>query len=732
MTRSIEELIRNDHFIKVEKSDANQHHDVIISVKQKNFDGLRAKLIDISSLKSPNYGKYLSREEISHYTDCSELSDSVQKYFKGLNFQIISKSLHGEYITVRGKIFDWENILKTKFYNYKHKASETYFSRAEEYSVPEEIRHLIYTFLNVEEFPPIIERNTANTLEKEISIARKNDFFAYSIQNDDLFGYTTPTKIKTFYGMNDEEEILDSSKRNNTTQCVFQSYSEFFSPLDLRQFETFFHLPKSLLDKSIGGHEADTMCHKNPFYCYESNLIIQYLSSGSPHTSTKFWYLEQDVFSSWIVAAASDENPPKVQILAFSAYEISMSNLYINLFNMEAVKLALQGVTLITSSGDDGASGFLARYSNIFCGYYPHFPASSPFVTTVGGTQGIEKGMDEVACQSDKGGGITSGGGFSNFYETPIWQKDAITEYISSFIPATNNIYQDPLSSHYKFLNVTGRGYPDISLAASKYITFSGEKMLYVSSTSASAAVFGSMISLINRDRIGRGMPTVGYINPLLYTSGRLFTKDIIIGENKCTADACCAEGYHAGVGWDPVTGLGSIDFPGLMHYLTTTNTLNYTQSNNSSSSTTTTTIDSNKHLIDIFPFKSFTSSTSSFRYTKSTDHLLWTTVILSTIASILLLIILFRRRWIFDGMFKRRRDYQRIANLPPLRNATTTSNRPTAVDTTSRLSSDTVGIASCPSINTPDASLFYPSLKNMTKIDIMVVNNNGNSFNDP
>jgi len=38
---------------------------------------------------------------------------------------------------------------------------------------------------------------------------------------------------------------------------------------------------------------------------------------------------------------------------------------------------------------------------------------------------------------------------------------------------------------------------------------------------------------------------------------------DIIKGNNKCTAMGlvCCAQGFSAGEGWDPVTGLGSVNF---------------------------------------------------------------------------------------------------------------------------------------------------------------------------
>ena len=86
---------------------------------------------------------------------------------------------------------------------------------------------------------------------------------------------------------------------------------------------------------------------------------------------------------------------------------------------VQAQKLALRGVTILAASGDRGVSD---AQSAISCGYNPSFPASSPFVTAVGATQGPESGVPETACQVDRGGGITTGGGFSNIYPAPSWQ----------------------------------------------------------------------------------------------------------------------------------------------------------------------------------------------------------------------------------------------------------------------------------------------------------------------
>lgn len=71
------------------------------------------------------------------------------------------------------------------------------------------------------------------------------------------------------------------------------------------------------------------------------------------------------------------------------------------------------------------------------------------------------------------------------------------------------------------------------------------------------------MVSLVNSARRAAGKPTLGFLNPALYALHAQFINDITVGENRCLAAGaqCCSEGFFAAPGWDPVTGLGSIDF---------------------------------------------------------------------------------------------------------------------------------------------------------------------------
>jgi subtilase family serine protease len=72
--------------------------------------------------------------------------------------------------------------------------------------------------------------------------------------------------------------------------------------------------------------------------------------------------------------------------ISYSISEHFLTLYEVVIFDIEATKLLLQGVTILAAAGDAGVTG--DGLGHDFCGYNPVFPASSIYVTAVGGTQG--------------------------------------------------------------------------------------------------------------------------------------------------------------------------------------------------------------------------------------------------------------------------------------------------------------------------------------------------------
>ena len=160
----------------------------------------------------------------------------------------------------------------------------------------------------------------------------------------------------------------------------------------------------------------------------------------------------------------------------------------------------------------------------------------------------------EVVAEGNSNNGITSGGGFSINYPQPTWQSAAVSGYLS----AAAGLGRSPLAGYA----ANGRAYPDISLAGMNYVVVIGGTKYSVSGTSASCPAVAGFFSNINAARKAIGKGPVGWINPSLYTKGSSFVKDITSGNIKCVADGtCCSTGFYATPGWDPATGLGSVNY---------------------------------------------------------------------------------------------------------------------------------------------------------------------------
>ena len=80
------------------------------------------------------------------------------------------------------------------------------------------------------------------------------------------------------------------------------------------------------------------------------------------------------------------------------------------------------------------------------------------------------------------------------------------------------------------------------------------------SSTQLTAVIqtVASIVSLVNGYHIFRSKPTLGFLNPLLYSPGFRGVKDILFGTNP----GCGTDGFPADVGWDPVRPNVLVSFP--------------------------------------------------------------------------------------------------------------------------------------------------------------------------
>merc|ERR1739845_213383 len=84
-----------------------------------------------------------------------------------------------------------------------------------------------------------------------------------------------------------------------------------------------------------------------------------------------------------------------------------------------------------------------------------------------------------------------------------------------------------PASSYTK----TGRGTPDVSGLGEGYQVFIHGEAESIGGTSASAPMFAGLVSLLNEERLAKGKPAMGHMNPWIYQNEAAF-KDVTLGHN--------------------------------------------------------------------------------------------------------------------------------------------------------------------------------------------------------
>jgi kumamolisin len=280
---------------------------------------------------------------------------------------------------------------------------------------------------------------------------------------------------------------------------------------------------------------------------------------GSPQFDEKAWV---DILG---MAIHDDDNSPFIISISYGLNEDDAfwQDGTIEKINETFQEAAMMGITVCVSSGDDGSAAETDSGDPSVLDGLAHveFPASSPFVLSVGGTdlrfnQGSvtevtwKDGNGRRSFPGGTGTGGATGGGVSAKFDRPTFQS-GIT--ISSVDPGANS----------------GRVVPDVAAHAANngvdvgYFTVLQGSGGPVGGTSGATPLWAALIARINAILAQEKGPgkRAGYLTPVLYQNGSdgqpvgaSACKDITKGNNSSAAIG----GYSAGTGYDAVTGWGS------------------------------------------------------------------------------------------------------------------------------------------------------------------------------
>lgn len=564
-----------------------QHIWLRIALPQARFSELERQLYEISDPKNARYGQHLLKEQVTEFVRPDRRSvEAVDAWLAEYGItgdDRVRRSVAGDWVTILVPVAVAEEMLDTEFHlwkNVRDGEDGDLFVRTTQYSLPEHLHAHIELVQPTTYFGRPKPMSTSlfwEGLGITVDISASSTPATPAAAN-----YTNGTLTDPYTGANCSRTVTISCLRTMYNVTGYQPQAtytnkigitgylgQFANEADLQSFYKA-ELPAAVNSSFEtvlvnGGQNDQTPGNAGP----EANLDTQfgfgmsfptpgtfYSTGGTPPFTQDARTPENtnEPYDDWLqfMLALRDGDVPQTISTSYSDDEQTVPKDYAIRVCKEFCLLGSRGVSIIFSSGDSGVGDGDANSTTQRCFsndgtnktmFLPMFPASCPFVTTVGGTQGIP----EIAAPF-------SGGGFSNYFARPDWQNATVQKYLDNL----------PSGQYQGLFNPAGRAYPDVSAQSRRFLIYFKGLAGLISGTSAAAPTFAGIVSLLNDANIAAGKPPLGFLNPMLYSIGVGGLNDITRGN----APGCGTPGFSATTGWDPVTGLGTPNFAALKNIL--------------------------------------------------------------------------------------------------------------------------------------------------------------------
>lgn len=580
------------NWVKTGRLEADRNITIRIGLAQQNLHQLEEALMSVAHPDSQTYGQHWSPKRVAEHFAPSEATISTVKSWlidTGFHPDQLQLSRSKGWISVKVHVSEAESLLKAEYHVYRDPLGHEQIG-CESYSVPEDIREHVDLIRPTVHF---FHHDSSKSPEHSDTTLDKAPTFNHVPKTpslDDCDKFITPQCLRKLYSIDYKPEV---PQLNSLGILEFTPQAYLGSDLDL--FFSRFSMSQEKRRPVLASIDGGFVQQQNQSVDYneESDLDLEYamtLTDPMPVTVLQTGDLFLGAgFDNWLDAVdgsfckfegGDDPNqdgiypdpqpggynhsescgiiaPPKVVSASYAQDEFTATPAYARRQCDEYGKLGLMGTTVLYGSGDDGVAG-----ANGTClgprgvGFSPIFPATCPFVIAVGATQINPNSTvyePESACEER----AHSGGGFSNIFPMPLYQKDAVRGYLEHHPP--------PYTAERYNNTGRARAYPDLSANGANFVIARNGHFSLAYGTSASVQVVGAILALINDARLAHGKSTVGFINPLIYNPHfSCAFHDITTGSNP----GCGTPGFTAAKGWDPVTGVGTPNTAALLDML--------------------------------------------------------------------------------------------------------------------------------------------------------------------
>ena len=582
--------------------------------QQKDLDQLLATLQDPTS---PNYHKFLTPEQFGARFGMSQNDvKKVVAWLAGQGFKNIAVAPSRNEISFDGTVAQVELSFRTEMHTYLVKG-ETHTANATEPVVPAALGGAVIGMRHLHDFAPKPRVQVRPNLTSFVS---GNHFLS-------------PADFATIYNLGP----LYAEGSDGTGQKIAVVGQTTVATTDLNAFRSAAGLPASTVTMTLmegtatrcGGDEgeSDLDLEWSGGIAKKASITFVYAGLGSGDTCTSRVDSVWDALHYSVV-----HNVAPFISISYGFCETGLGSAFAGpggTLQTWAQEGQAQGQTIVSASGDAGAADCDGGSQAGTHGLTVDAPAVIPEVTGAGGTTFTgdvagtvtgtppnttaggdapywsgsgtgtdtistaliyipETGWNDTALSIANNGPLSAtGGGASAFFSKPSWQTGTGVPADGKRDVPDISVSASPNHDGYLFCSEDG-GSSIVTTCTSGFRTGAGGNFSVVGGTSAAAPTLAAILTLINQ-HVGNVPPAgLAPVNPTLYqlaASHPTAFHDVTTGNNivPCTSGTtgcpvALQYGFSAGVGYDQVTGLGSVDafalaqvFPGALPATTTT-----------------------------------------------------------------------------------------------------------------------------------------------------------------
>lgn len=553
-------------------------------------------LSDQQNPASPRYHQWLTPAQFAAQFGLSSADLSkVKDWLGSQGFTVTGVANGGQFIRFTGTAAQAQTAFGTSIHTLSYNG-ETHYANVTNASIPTAIAAVVSGVAGLHDF----------RIKPHVRAHSVRPAFTSSVSGNH---FLAPGDVYTIYGMNG----LLGSGINGTGVTIAVTGQVDINPADITAFRTASGLstanpPTTVHEggdpgaaKSCSSASSTNCPSPNQDDLQESTIDVEWASAMAPGATVLFVNGPDIMLNA--MTQAVDQNLAPIITTSYGACEAGWGTTELSLLGAIFKQAAAQGQTVLSASADEGATDCDTGPSATQ-GLTVDFPASSPYVTGLGGTQ-FNDGTGTGATQywANTEGASTNAGSALSYIPEVVWSDVSLSSFGATGGGASGYFTKPAWQVGTGVPNDGSRDVPDVSLNASDAhdeflfcvnvaagssctsgFRKSDTTLTVAGGTSFDSQIFGGMLALIEQKIGGR----IGSANPVLYalannsayyvpgatiaTNSGVVFNDITSGDNKmpCTAAspncprAGGSTGYSAANGYDQATGWGSVNLTNL------------------------------------------------------------------------------------------------------------------------------------------------------------------------